>query len=88
MRLRKVARTLLVTGIVACAAGVGAGVLAGGVPYHDGPNAGHTSPPGPRRALEVASGPITLAGFAIMAAGACGMCVAVGVAATRRRTQR
>lgn len=48
--------------------GVGAGVAAGGVPYPDGPHAGHLSAPGVGRVLENISGPVMLAGVAMLAA--------------------
>ena len=57
-RARAVRRVFLTTGVLAslgllaCIAGVFAGVVAGGVPFHDGPNAGFASPPGFRRFLE------------------------------------
>lgn len=50
--LRRLALSASALGLLSCVAGVAAGLLAGGVPYHDGPNAGFASPPGFRRDVE------------------------------------
>jgi hypothetical protein len=85
MRLLKLSVAALALGILLFGAGIVAGVLAGGVPYHDGPNAGHTSPPGWRRVLEDFSGPVLLAGVSMSTLGACGTFAGLGVMLSRRR---
>jgi hypothetical protein len=85
MRLLKLSLILLTLGIVLFAAGLVAGVLAGGIPYPDGPNAGHTSAPGPLRVLENLSMPIALAGVSAGALGSLGSVLGLGVLFIRRR---
>lgn len=60
---------LLVLGAGLMAVGLIAGVLGGGVPYHDGPNAGHTSEPGLGRVLEESSYWLMLGGLCAAALG-------------------
>lgn len=69
-RLRSVMRTFLrisiavsALGVLLFITGIVFGVAAGGVPYHDGPNAGHVSPPGFSRWLEEISLPLVLSGM-------------------------
>lgn len=66
-------RLILATGALGAllfGAGVSAGLLAGGVPFHDGPNAGFASPPGIRRAFEDLAGPLLGVGALLLIATA------------------
>ena len=64
---------LTVLGVLILLLGLGAALAAGGVPYPDGPNAGYTSPPGWRRALETFSFPAMSVGAVVLAAGLLGV---------------
>ena len=55
-------------GALLLGAGVAAALLAGGVPFHDGPNAGFASPPGIRRAFEHLAGPLLGVGALLLLA--------------------
>jgi hypothetical protein len=72
-RGRFLLRLILATGALGAlifGAGVTAALLAGGIPFHDGPNAGFASPPGIRRAIEHLAGPLLGVGALLLLATA------------------
>lgn len=67
----------MVLGVTLLLLGVVAGLLGGGIPFPDGPNAGFTSPTGPMRWLEHAGRLMMPAGALLLIAGALGGVIAI-----------
>lgn len=75
-------------GSLLCLAAVAAGVLAGAIPFPDGPNAGHISGPGLGRWIETYDSAALLIGVMLTLVGVPSLVVLAAIRVHRQRSLR